>query len=121
GGFVTMTVALVTGASRGIGRACALELAAQGYKVALNYSKDESGANQTARSIEAAGGKAQVFKGDVSVHEEAHVLVDRVEKELGPIQVLVLNAGMTKDALLVRMSEDDWTRVLDVNLKGVYN
>lgn len=116
-----MTVCLITGASRGIGRACALELAGQGFDVAVNYRKDVKGAEDTIKLVESLGRRASSFQGDVSSHQEAKSLIESVEKELGPLDVLVLNAGITKDALLVRMNEEDWDRVLEVNLKGVYN
>lgn len=116
-----MTVCLITGASRGIGRACALELAGQGFHVAVNYRRDVEGAKDTVRLVESLGSRASLFQGDVSSHEEAKSLIESVEKELGPIDVLVLNAGITKDALLIRMNEEDWDRVLEINLKGVYN
>ncbi len=113
--------ALVTGASRGIGRACALELARKGFSVGVNYSKDERGALETVDLIRSSGGKARAFGADVSSHERAKELVEEVENTLGPIFALVANAGITKDALFLRMAEEDWDRVLEVNLKGVYN
>mgnify|MGYP000877099014 CR=1 FL=1 len=116
-----MTVCLVTGASRGIGRASAVELARQGWDVAVNYRKDEEGARETARLVESLGRRASLFRSDVSSHHESKSLIETAERELGPLEVLVLNAGITKDALLVRMNEEDWDRVMDVNLKGVYN
>lgn len=114
-------VALVTGASRGIGRACALELSRMGLRVAVNYSRDADGAAATVSSIQAAGGIARSFQADVSSHEEARRLVGDVEGKLGPLEVLVANAGITRDSLLVRMSEEDWDKVMDTNLKGVFN
>ena len=113
--------ALVTGASRGIGRACALELAKKGLSLAVNYSRDAEGAAQTVSMIESAGGKAQVFMADVSSHEDAKRLVAEVESALGPLEVLVANAGITRDSLLMRMSEEAWDAVIDTNLKGVFN
>jgi len=113
--------ALVTGASRGIGRACARELAGKGFSVAVNYSRDGEGAAQTVSMIESAGGKAQVFQADVSSHDDAKRLVAEVEQALGSLQVLVANAGITRDSLLMRMSEEAWDAVIDTNLKGVFN
>jgi len=114
-------VALITGASRGIGRACAVELARNGFDIGVNYVEDEAGALETVRLVQQAGGRAVALKGDVSIHDDAKRLVQRSESELGPIEVLVGNAGITRDALLLRMREDDWDQVIDTNLKGVYN
>ncbi|HHT84776.1 MAG: 3-oxoacyl-[acyl-carrier-protein] reductase [Bacillota bacterium] len=114
-------VALVTGASRGIGRACAVELARSGFDIAVNYLADEAGALETVRLVEQAGGRAVALQCDVSMYDAAKHLVQCSEELLGPIEVLVGNAGITRDALLIRMSEDDWDQVLDTNLKGVYN
>jgi len=114
-------VALVTGASRGIGRACCVELAKNGFRIAANYLRDAEGALETVREVEGSGGSAQSFQADVSVHEDARRLVHEVEERLGTVSVLVANAGVTRDALLVRMTEDDWDLVMDTNLKGVFN
>ncbi len=114
-------VALVTGASRGIGRACAVELARNGFDIAVNYVADEAGALETVRLVEQAGGRAVALQCDVSNHDDAKRLVQRSEEQAGPIEVLVGNAGITRDALLMRMSEDDWDQVVNINLKGVYN
>ena len=113
--------ALITGASRGIGRACARELALKGFNVAVNFLKDEAGALETVRLVEGLGGKAVALQCDVSIHEDANTLVRLTEEQVGPIEVLIGNAGVTRDALLMRMSEDDWDHVLNTNLKGVYN
>jgi 3-oxoacyl-[acyl-carrier protein] reductase len=114
-------VALVTGASRGIGRACALELAKSGFNIAVNYVRDSAGAHETINMVQAAGGEAQAFQCDVSSYEGARGLVGLTEEKLGPIEALVGNAGITRDALFVRMTEDDWDQVMRVNLKGVFN
>lgn len=114
-------VALITGASRGIGRACAVELARIGFNIAVNYVKDEGGALETVRMVERFGKQAAAIQCDVSLHEAAKELVRSSEEQLGPIEVLVGNAGITKDAPLVRMAEGDWDQVLNTNLKGVYN
>ncbi|HHW19093.1 MAG TPA: 3-oxoacyl-[acyl-carrier-protein] reductase [Firmicutes bacterium] len=119
--MVDRPCALVTGASRGIGRACALELSREGFKVAVNFNKDEAGALETVELILKEGGEARAYRADVSSHEEAKGLVTLTEEELGPVDVLVANAGITRDALLVRMTEEEWDGVVNTNLKGVYN
>jgi 3-oxoacyl-[acyl-carrier protein] reductase len=119
--MIPSAVALVTGASRGIGRACALELSRRGYAVAVNYSRDEEGAAGTVSMVTQAGGSARTFRADVSSHEDARRLVAEAEEGLGPLGALVANAGITRDSLLVRMSEEDWGEVLDTNLGGVFN
>jgi 3-oxoacyl-[acyl-carrier protein] reductase len=114
-------VALVTGASRGIGKACAEELGRLGFPVAVNYSRDLDGATATVAAIEAAGGTAAAFQADVSSFEDAKRLVAEVEAKMGPLEVLVANAGITRDSLFLRMSEEDWDKVVDTNLKGVFS
>lgn len=113
--------ALITGASRGIGRAVALKLAKDGFKVAVNYSTDERGARETEEKILGSGGEAFVVKADVADFQESERMVGEVIARFGRLDVLVCNAGVTRDALLARMSEDDWDKVMSVNLKGVYN
>ncbi|HJR18231.1 MAG TPA: 3-oxoacyl-ACP reductase family protein [Actinomycetota bacterium] len=113
-------VALVTGASRGIGRASAIALAHRGATVAINYREDKDGAEETARSIEAAGGTATIVRGDVAVDEDVEAMFGEVEAGLGGVEILVANAGATRDRVLPMMREDDWSFVLDVNLTGVW-
>lgn len=113
--------ALITGASRGIGRAVALKLAKDGFKVAVNYSTDERGARETEEKILGSGGEAFVVKADVADFQESERMVGEVIARFGRLDVLVCNAGVTRDALLARMSEEDWDKVMSVNLKGVYN
>ncbi len=115
-----MGVALVTGASRGIGAACATTLAAAGYDVAVGYAGDEAGAAATVAAVEAAGRRAIAHRADVSDEEQAAALVAAAEDALGPLDALVLNAGITRDGLAVRMSADDWNAVIDTNLTGAF-
>lgn len=114
-------VALVTGASRGIGRAIALELAAQGARVVVNYHKNAQAAREVVAAIEASGGQAQALQADVSDHEQAQALVKAVLDTYGRLDILVNNAGLTRDTLLLTMKEEDWDVVLNTNLKSVFN
>jgi 3-oxoacyl-[acyl-carrier protein] reductase len=109
-------VALVTGGSRGIGSAISRALAEAGAKVAVNYRSGKDAAEQVAGEI--AGIAVQA---DVSSSEEAQALIDRVEEELGDVHALVNNAGVTRDTLIARMSDDDWETVIDTNLRGTFN
>jgi 3-oxoacyl-[acyl-carrier protein] reductase len=113
-------VALVTGASRGIGAVIAQRLAMDGAGVAVNYQSSEAAASRVARLITEAGGDAEVMGGDVSREEDADALVKRVIERWGRIDILVNNAGITRDRLLLRMSSNDWDRVLEVNLRGAF-
>lgn len=113
--------ALVTGGSRGIGRAIALDLAKAGADVAITYNSNPALAEEVVKEIEALGRKAMALKVDVAVVAEAQEALDQVAKEFGKIDILVNNAGVTKDGLLMRMSEADWDLVVDTNLKGVFN
>ena len=118
---LTGRVALVTGASRGIGRAIATRLAGQGAKVVINYVANAEAAAQVVREIEAAGGTAAAVRADVSQAEQAQALVEQTLKLYGQLDILVNNAGITRDTLLMRMSEEDWDAVLDTNLKGAFH
>ncbi|MBE3102420.1 MAG: 3-oxoacyl-[acyl-carrier-protein] reductase [Firmicutes bacterium] len=113
-------VALVTGASRGIGKACALYLAELGVKVAINYSRSSEQADQVVAQIKEMGGEAIAIRADVSKQAEVETMVDETIKSLGGLDILINNAGVTKDTLLIRMKEEDWDQVLDINLKGAF-
>ena len=117
----TDKVAVVTGSSRGIGRAIALRLAEGGAKVVVNYRGNEAAANEVLAQISAGGGQAIAVQADVSQVAEAQALIDTAKKEFGRIDILVNNAGTTRDTLLMRMSEEDWDVVIDTNLKGTFN
>ena len=114
-------VAIVTGASRGIGRAIAEELAANGASVVVNYNSSEKAANEVVSAIEANQGTARAVQADVSDFEAAQALVKTTLDTFGQIDILVNNAGTTRDKLLLMMKEDDWDVVLDTNLKSLFN
>jgi 3-oxoacyl-[acyl-carrier protein] reductase len=112
--------ALVTGGSRGIGRAICLELAARGASVAVNFNTTPAGAEEVVGLITAAGGTAVALAGDVSVASDAGNLVKQTVDQLGSLDILVNNAGITRDTLLMRMSEEDWDAVHNTNLRGAF-
>lgn len=114
-------VALVTGASRGIGRATAIELASQGADIVANCTRESEEIKSLASEIEAMGRRFTYVIADVSVMDEAKKLIDTATATFGRVDILVNNAGITKDGLLLRMSEADFDSVIDVNLKGVFN
>lgn len=114
-------VAIVTGASKGIGAAIALELAAIGANVVINYNTDEKGAEEVLLGIKQAGGIGSIIKADVSKYDEAERLVEETVMQYGKIDILVNNAGISKIGLFIDMNEKDWDEIMNVNLKGVYN
>jgi len=113
-----MTLAFVTGASRGIGRAIAIELARRGFTVAIGYRSDEAAANDTARAVEAAGGHASLVRGDVADPARVAAIFDELDRA-GPLDVLVCNAAITRDTLLGASEPSDFADVAAVNLHGV--
>ncbi|KAA0547970.1 3-oxoacyl-[acyl-carrier-protein] reductase [Bacillus sp. BGMRC 2118] len=118
--MLTGKVALVTGASRGIGRAIAIELAQKGAKVAVNYSGSEAKANEVVDEIKSLGYEAIAIQADVSSAESVSSMVKQVIDTFGSLDILVNNAGITRDNLLMRMKEDEWDAVINTNLKGVF-
>ncbi|MDY2985794.1 MAG: 3-oxoacyl-[acyl-carrier-protein] reductase [Synergistes jonesii] len=113
-------VALVTGAGRGIGRAIALELASKGYAVALNYAHSAEAANEAAAEIIKSGGRAAALKADVSNVAEVKEMFSAAAASFGSVNILVCNAGITRDTLLMRMKEEEWDGVLATNLKSLF-
>ncbi len=118
--MLTGKVALVTGASRGIGREIAIQLAKAGAKVAVNYSGSEAKANEVVDQIKADGGEAFAIQANVSNAESVDVMVKEVISQFGALDILVNNAGITRDNLLMRMKEEEWDAVINTNLKGVF-
>lgn len=114
-------VAIVTGASRGIGRGIAVRLAQEGARVVINHRDSPEGAEQTAKAIRALGGEALVVQADVSQSSEAQRLVKEAQQAFGSADILVNNAGTTRDTLLLMMKEDQWDLVMETNVKSVFN
>lgn len=113
--------AIVTGASRGIGAAIALELAARGASVVVNYAGNEAAAQAVVDRITADGGRAVAVRADVSDPRQCEQLVEAAQAEFGSVDVVVNNAGITRDGLVVRMGDEDWSAVIDTNLTGVFS
>lgn len=118
--MLTGKVALVTGASGGIGKSIALTLGKSGALVAVNYYKDQQGAESVVKEIQAQGGQAIALQGNISSLKEVTTLMNTIIDQWGRLDILVNNAGITKDALLIRMKEEDFKKVLDTNLTGVF-
>lgn len=114
-------VAFVTGASRGIGRACAVALAADGRDVAVGWSRDEEGASKTVAAVEEAGARGIAVQLDVASAPSVDAAFSEIESTLGSVTVLVNNAGVTRDGLLLRMSDEQWGEVLRTNLDGAFH
>ncbi|MCW1969265.1 MAG: 3-oxoacyl-[acyl-carrier-protein] reductase [Anaerolineae bacterium] len=118
---LTNRVAIVTGASRGIGRAIAIDFAARGAAVVVNYHSSEAAANEVVGVITAAGGKAVAVKADVSKMDQAQALIKAATDAFGKLDILVNNAGTTRDNLLMMMPEADWDHIMNTDLKSVFN
>lgn len=116
-----MSVALITGATRGIGKAIAIKLSKEGYDIAINYRKENEELNELKKEIEQNNVKCELVQGDVSIFEDTERFVKETIEKLGSIDVLVNNAGITKDMLLMRMKQEDFKQVLDTNLVGTFN
>lgn len=116
-----MKTVLITGASRGIGRACAIAFAKEGYGVAVNYNSSEEAALKVKEEISALGAKCEIYKCDVSDSEAVCAMVEATEKDFGSIDVLVNNAGIAQQKLFDTLTDEDFDRMLGVNTKGVFN
>ncbi len=114
-------IVLVTGAGRGIGASIAKRFASEGAEVIVNYSGNDEAAQKTVDEITATGGQAQKYKCSVNDSESVKVMIDEIIKKFGRIDILVNNTGITKDGLMLRMTDEDFDRVIDVNLKGTFN
>ena len=113
-------VAIVTGGSRGIGKACAVELAKDGFTVIVNYAGNQQAADETVALIQSNGGNAKAMKFDVANKEEVNASIEAIFAEFGRIDVLVNNAGITRDNLIIRMSNDEWEKVIQTNLSSIF-
>jgi len=113
-------VALVTGSSRGVGRAIALAYAKEGASIVVNYTSNQKAAEEVVEAIKKMGGRAFSFKADVAKAAEAEALVQKGIEEFGSLDILVNNAGFSRPAMLLKMSEDQWDQVLDIHLKGAF-
>jgi len=114
-------VALVTGASKGIGEAIAVDLASNGADVVINYSSDEEGANRVLQRVKNAGKRGLIIKADVSNFEQAKSMIEEIKKEYGKLDLVVNNAGIVRDRTLKNMSTEEWDKVIDTNLTGAFN
>ena len=119
--MLTGKIAIVTGASRGIGRQIAKTLAEQGAAVIVNYCRSEQAANETVEQITASGGTAKAYQADVSDYTQAADMMNDVVKEYGRIDILINNAGITRDNLILKMNDEDFMKVINTNLTGTFN
>jgi 3-oxoacyl-[acyl-carrier protein] reductase len=113
-------IALVTGSSKGLGRAIAIRLAEKGVRVAVNYNTSPGSAGEVVKAITDAGGSAISVQADVANLDQVVAMVKQVEEELGAVEILVNNAGIINDQLLMRMSDEAWRQVIDINLNGTF-
>jgi 3-oxoacyl-[acyl-carrier protein] reductase len=113
--------AIVTGGGRGIGRAIALTFAREGADILVNYHSNDAAAQEVVKEVEGMGRKAMAVKADVSNYADAHKMVEAAANELGGVDILVNNAGMSKPSMLLKMSEEDWDKIVDIHLKGTFN
>jgi len=120
-GVLDGQVALVTGGSRGIGRGIAEELAKCGATIAVNYNSNEAAANEVVSTIEQAGGKAKAYQADVSDYDAVQAMCKQVIEDLGPVRILINNAGATADRTLSRMTLEEWRKVISVNVDSLFN
>jgi 3-oxoacyl-[acyl-carrier protein] reductase len=118
---LTGKVALVTGSSRGIGRACVLKLAEAGARVVINYFSQLEAAREVQAQIEAAGGEALIIQADISRSDQVQTMFEQIMAHWGRLDILVNNAGITRDGLLLRMQTEDWDDVVSTNLRGLFN
>lgn len=118
--FLKGKTALVTGASRGIGKAIAIDLAANGCSIAINYNSSKDDALQVLEEMDKSSDNNFILKGDVSKQEEAVAIINEANKVFGKIDILINNAGITRDSLLIRMKSSDWDEVIDTNLRGSF-
>ena len=114
-------IALVTGASRGLGKAIALHLAEEGAQIIINYAKNSEKAKEVVAAVELTGGKALAMQADVSCWQEVEKMVDSIYEKFGRIDILVNNAGVNRDELLISMEKEDWDAVINTNLGGLFN
>ncbi|MFZ3089234.1 MAG: SDR family NAD(P)-dependent oxidoreductase [Nitrospirota bacterium] len=114
-------VVIITGASRGLGKAIALKYGKEGWSVLVNYLAQKKEAEDVAEKIKRLDGEAEIYKGDVTNIKDVENMIDAAMKRWSRIDVLINNAGVARDSLLIKMSEDDWDKVIDTNLKGAFN